>query len=216
MALEACAETHRRISFLTLGLVGVAGIVYAFPAVAQWLVYDRDRILGGEIWRALTCPWVHFSLHHLVYDLVAFTIGAYWVENKNRTHFVVLLFLISIGTSLAELLFHPQMARFGGVSGLATGYLFYMALHYGHTSGVLRWGGWIVVWGLVAKVVGEAIVGGSLLPYPGETPFIAESLAHLVGIIMASVVFWGQGLTQTPRRTMFRLGCFFRRCRQAE
>ena len=189
MASEAYAEKYRRTSFLTLFLVALAGIVYAFPACAQWLVYDRERILCGEIWRVLTCPWVHFSLPHLAYDLVAFSIGAYWVENRNRSHFVTILFLTSLITSLAELLFQPHMLHFGGVSGLATGYLFYMALVYCHESGIIRWGGWIAVLGLTAKVLGETIVGGSLLPYPGETPFVAEPLAHLVGIAMASMVF---------------------------
>ena len=194
MVSDACAEKYRRTSFLTLFLAAFAGIVYAFPAFAERLVYDRERILCGEIWRVLTCPWVHFSLPHLAYDLVAFSIGAYWVENRNRTHFLGILLLISLVTSLAELTFQSHMVRFGGVSGLATGYLFYMALHYGQESGMLRLGGWIAVLVLLGKVFGEMVVGGSLLPYPGETPFVAEPLAHLVGIAMASMVYFGKGM----------------------
>jgi membrane associated rhomboid family serine protease len=61
----------RRGPGITLLLAGGAWVVAAFPGWAGGLMYDRQAILDGELWRLFTGHWVHFSTSHLVCDTLA-------------------------------------------------------------------------------------------------------------------------------------------------
>jgi len=42
------------------------------PGVPALLQLDRAALGAGELWRILTCHWAHWSLDHLVWDVLAF------------------------------------------------------------------------------------------------------------------------------------------------
>lgn len=58
-------EIEIRGQLLTLFIVSLAITAYSFPQISSLFVYDRQAILGGELWRILTAPLVHFSASHL-------------------------------------------------------------------------------------------------------------------------------------------------------
>ena len=61
---------------LTFAIAVTAAVVTAIAlatgpdgAAARWLVADRDALARGELWRAITGPFVHVTWGHLVRDL---------------------------------------------------------------------------------------------------------------------------------------------------
>ena len=45
----------------TLAIALVSGLVFCFPMVNSWLLYNRDLILPSQLWRAWTGPVVRYS-----------------------------------------------------------------------------------------------------------------------------------------------------------
>ena len=165
-------------------------LVAATLAVGAWfwqgafdvLVYDRAKILSGELWRLLTGHWVHFSGSHLFLNLTVLLPAGVWLERRNPVALRWTLVLSPLAISLALLAFDPALARYAGISGVASGVLVALAVDSLCTqSGARRW--WLAVLVFFAvKVAVEAHNGGQ----PLNPELVAQGvrsvpLAHVVG-----------------------------------
>lgn len=180
----------RQIPIVTL-LVVAAGIgAYVIPGLASQLVYDRSAILSGEVWRLLTGNWVHFSASHLLYDLLALGIAGWIIERRGYPYLGLLCVLsaLSIGTILLAI--RPEMQFYGGLSGVATAAIVYLALHGLKEPGPWRW---ICAAALVltlGKVLLESMTGRLTFAAVDRVPFAPVPLGHVVGGLTASLMFW--------------------------
>lgn len=210
MGTRAPEAVGRRVPVVT-GLV-VAGALgaYAAPDLASWLIYDRGAILSGEVWRLVTGSWVHFSRSHLLYDLVAFGIAGAVIERRGYARFALLCALSALSIGLALLALVPDLAYYGGLSGVAFGALVYLALHALREEGPGRWLAAAVLGLAAGKVLLEATTGRFAVVAPGAAPFVPAPLAHLAGAAAALGVFCGSRkarLAQAPcRRSLTSLG----------
>jgi rhomboid family GlyGly-CTERM serine protease len=101
---------------------------YFIPNFSDFLIFDRDLILRGEVWRLFTCHLVHFSFSHLCVDL-AVLLSAYLMVDRSQflnLELVLLYCMALIGPAL--LLFDLHLARFGGSSALASAVLFFVLI----------------------------------------------------------------------------------------
>src|SRR5687768_6172717 len=102
-----------RFASPTLVVLIAAGLVFLLPGVQPLLIYDRDAILGGEVWRLFTGHWVHFSTQHLGVDLFVFGLTGFIVEGRNCPSWRALLlstpWLIGLGLLVAE----PRLELYG-------------------------------------------------------------------------------------------------------
>lgn len=180
----------RRIPLVTL-LVVTGGIVtYVIPGLASQLVYDRTAILGGEGWRLITGNWVHFSPSHLLYDLLALGIAGWIIERRGYRNFALLCALSALGIGIVLLAMRPEAQFYGGLSGVATGAIIYLALHglrepapwRGICAGVLLL--------TVGKVLVESLAGRFIIGATGSVPFVPLPLSHVVGGLSAALLFW--------------------------
>ena len=65
----------------TLWMVGSVFLLFVFGGSApEALVFDRQAILQGELWRLVTSHWVHSDVEHLTWNLVAFGLLGYMLE----------------------------------------------------------------------------------------------------------------------------------------
>ncbi len=180
----------RQVPIVT-ALVVAAGIgAYVIPGLASQMVYDRAAILSGEVWRLLTGNWVHFSATHLLYDLLALGIAGWIIERRGYPYFGLLCVLAPVGISTALLAGSPEVQFYGGLSGVATGAIIYLALHGLKESGPWRW---ICVAALVliaGKVLLESITGRFIIAATGSVPFVPLPLSHIVGGLTAALLFW--------------------------
>jgi rhomboid family GlyGly-CTERM serine protease len=128
----------RRFPIITLIVVGLSVLVRLLPW-ANFFVYDRNAILAGEWWRAVTGHWVHFSLRHFLYDTIAFGIAGWMIENRNCKNFAWLCVLAVFSISASMLLIEPRLQICGGLSGLATAAGVFLAVNGLAERGAWRW-----------------------------------------------------------------------------
>ena len=180
----------RQVPIVTLLVVAAAIATYVIPGLASQMVYDRAAILSGEVWRLLTGNWVHFSARHLLYDLLALGIAGWIIERRGYPYFGLLCVLsaISIGTVLLAM--RPEVQSYGGLSGVATGAIIYLALQGLKEPAPWRW---ICIAALVliaGKVLLESTTGRFIIAATGGVPFVPLPLSHIVGGLTAALLFW--------------------------
>lgn len=190
MGTEKPGGAGRQIPLVTL-LVVTGGIVtYVVPGLASQLVYDRTAILGGEGWRLITGNWVHFSPSHLLYDLLALGIAGWIIERRGYRNFALLCVLSALGIGTVLLAMRPEAQFYGGLSGVATGAIIYLALHGLREPAPWRWICAGVLLLTVGKVLVESLAGWSLIGATGSVPFVPLPLSHVVGGLSAALLFW--------------------------
>jgi rhomboid family GlyGly-CTERM serine protease len=175
---------------ITLVLAGSGLLVALLPGWSSWLIYDRGAILSGEIWRMFTCHWVHFSISHLVYDLLALSIAGWIIESRRLPHFGWLCLLTPWFVSAAVLWLEPQTKYFGGLSALATAAVVYLALFGLHDAGPWRWICLVALLGIAGKIIFEAFTGRMLFATTGNVPVTVSVSSHVTGAVIA-LMFYG-------------------------
>src|SRR6266704_2244105 len=118
----------RRVPVITLAVVVAAVAVQLWPGAVSALVYDRQRVLGGEAWRLMSANWVHFSVSHVLYDVLAFGMGGALIELRGYKPFGLFCLLSPVVVGCAVLVGARDTSIFGGLSGLATGAITFLCL----------------------------------------------------------------------------------------
>lgn len=176
--------TPRTFPWATAAVATAAALTLALPSLAAALVYDRAALLEGQVWRLWTGHLVHFTPVHLAWNLALLVFTGGWLERlapgPTRAFYAGAPLLIGV----VLLALAPDLAQYGGLSGLGAGLTVGLALRQRNEPSESR-GLWHGVLGLVALKVGlEAWTG---------TPLLAEGirsvpLAHLAGL--ASALAW--------------------------
>lgn len=159
----------------------LAAVAWFVPGAFDALVYDREEILSGQLWRVATGHWVHFSASHLFWNLVILVPAGVWLERRAPAVLRRTLLLSPLAISLALLAFAPSLAQYAGISGVASAVLVALAVHGLRTEPRARllWLGVLVLF--AAKVGVEAFGHGPLNPELATRGIASVPLAHFVG-----------------------------------
>jgi rhomboid family GlyGly-CTERM serine protease len=164
-----------------------------WPGIAARLEYDRAQIAAGELWRAVTGHWMHWSLDHLLWDvgMLVLTAALCWRLGRGRTLAALGASAVAIPAALWFL--SPDLERYRGLSGLDAALFVLLAagllrreLAAGRRRSVPLLAGLLL--GFAGKVAYEAVTGATLFVDPGAD-FVPVPLAHLVG----GVCGWAAG-----------------------
>ncbi len=188
----------KRFPFLTLSVTLAALAVYAAPGLSALLVYNRSSILQGEWWRLFTAPLVHFSSSHLFWDALVFAGAGTAVEWLDYRRFWLACTVAAFLPGLYYLAFKPHLLVYGGLSGLSTGAVVYLALHRAKRGG---WesAAWTAVLVLVAaKIAVEAGLHHAIFARAGAQPFPVLPSAHIAGCLGACAAFIVDLLKKSP------------------
>lgn len=180
----------RRLPVITLLLVSGGLVTALFPGWSPWLIYDRSAILSGEVWRMFTGHWVHFSISHLVYDLLALGIAGWIIESQKLPRFGWLCLLAPWFISAILLFIEPQMKVFGGLSALATTAIVYLALFGLHGASPWRWVCLAALLGIAGKILFELITGRMIFVTTKDIPVTVSVASHISGALIA-LFFYG-------------------------
>lgn len=112
----------------TLSIAAVALVAYAWPACSDVLVYERQAILAGDLWRLGTAVFVHFSGSHLLWDLLVFCAAGWVIEARDYSGFAMVCGIAAIFPGIFLLVAAPELTRYGGLSGVATAAAAYLCL----------------------------------------------------------------------------------------
>ena len=170
-------EIRRQGPILIGFIVLFAVIVYSVPQLSDLLVYDRRAILNGEIWRFLTAPMVHFSVSHLFWDTL--------VQAAGFRGLWLVCTLATIPPGLVLLMSFPEIERYGGLSGWATGAATYCCLcsMYKSKNNRVLW--MVILAAMGSKIFIEAATGVPLFAQVAIIPFRVLPSVHLVGFLGA-------------------------------
>ena len=166
--------------FVGLGLLCIA-IALGGPPIAGWLVYDRDAVLSGQIWRLGTGDLVHLGGRHLLWNLAGLAIV--WVAFAPALGpggWLAAGLAAAFGSSLGLLLLDPGIRNCSGLSAVLHGLLAAGALgelRRGHRGIGLAFLGLLTV-----KLAGDRIYG----PNPASAALLGGGIAvsaHLFGAI---------------------------------
>ena len=177
------------LPIFSLLIISISLLSSIFPGMASVIIFDRGAILSGEVWRLFTCHFVHFSNSHLAYNIFAFGIAGYVIEKKQYPNFPLLYLCLTISISTSLIILEPNMAFYGGLSGVACGTLYYCAL-----MGIRENRTWqriclLVVLFLPIKIAAEVFTNASILPYWEKQTFVPMQTSHIMGCTIA-VLFY--------------------------
>ena len=182
-----------------LGAVALGGTLLK-PESIDW----QPLLAWREPWRAFSAVGVHYSTQHLIVNWVGLAVVAAFGVVAQVPARVAWAWLAAWPLTQFGLLLRPDLAHYGGLSGVLHGGVAVVALTMlaRGTTGQ-RVVGVAVLAGLCAKIVSEAPWGPALRHPPGWDIAIAP-LAHatgaLAGAACAAVALWLVRAPEEPRR----------------
>ncbi len=181
-------------------ILGLSIISYALPQVSSALIYDRVAIFEGEVWRLLSSHLVHFTKLHLFYNLIAFGIAGWIIESRGYQYFVSLCLLMAFSISVFLLVMKPNMIYYGGLSGLASGSIYYLALLGLREPQPWRLMCIVTLFLVPIKIFLEIDMSQSILNYSG--PFSLVPLSHIIGCLVAIFLFFATKQSQENEKRL--------------
>jgi rhomboid family GlyGly-CTERM serine protease len=186
------------LPLFTAVIIGIALLVFLVPSLAGWLVYDRREIWAGQVWRLFTGNLVHFSQSHLVFNLLVFGVVGWAIERRGYGGFRLFCLLSACAIGVASYTLSPDMAQYGGLSGIACGAILFLALY-----GLSEKGFWRIVCAgafllTTCKIGLEFRLGRFLFVNSTDGAFLPVPLSHAVGALTAIIVF---GLVKGRKKT---------------
>jgi rhomboid family GlyGly-CTERM serine protease len=148
--------------------------------VQSWLIYERNALLQGQIWRAFSAHLLHSNHWHLLMNIAGLLLVMLLHGGYYRWRMLLLLWFFCAGTISSMLyLFSPQIHVYVGLSGLLHAMLAMGAIkdiQLNQRSGIL------LLVGLLAKVLWEQWQGPDLALAELINASVATD-AHLYGVV---------------------------------
>ena len=90
-----------------------------------WLLMSLDRVQAGQVWRLFTPALLHFSLWHLLFNLLWLQdLGTVLEAKLGTARFAAVVALVAVASNLAQ--YAAGGAGFGGMSGVIYGLFGYL------------------------------------------------------------------------------------------
>jgi rhomboid family GlyGly-CTERM serine protease len=182
----------RRIPWATALVVALALLAWCIPGSADVLAYDRAAILRGEIWRLWSGHLVHFSASHLGWDLLAVALAGAWIERAGFRGGCWLWVIAPPLVSLLLLLGEPTLARYGGLSAMATACVVFACLGELRRAEANRAIWWIILALVALKIGWEFFTGETIFARFDNSTVRAIPLSHAAGAgaaVFLSLIF---------------------------
>jgi rhomboid family GlyGly-CTERM serine protease len=180
---SATASALRELLLPGALLAAAALAAAASPAALE---YRRDA--AGELWRLLTCHWVHWSAEHLGWDLLTLMALA-WGCRRHWRRALAALAAATVTIPVAVALLQPGLASYRGLSGLASTLFVMVAceLLARRTRRLVSIAAALALAGFAGKVAWELTTGAALFVDGAAAGFVPVPLAHLVGGLCGAV-----------------------------
>ncbi len=173
----------------TIGIIVSSVAALMIPGVGEWLLYDRLAVVGGELWRLLTAHIVHYSISHLVSNLLVLIFAAWLVEVRYQSDFWRVVVLSAVAIGIAVFVFEPGIARYAGASGVSLALLTYAALRGLGESARWRMVCILVLGIVLLKLMAEILFGWELVDWSQQAGFVTVTLSHVIGVGIGLLVW---------------------------
>ncbi len=161
--------------FLPL-IVTLLCILFHYPPVEDYMIWNKSLILSGEWWRIVSGNFTHTNLTHLAMNLAGlWLITSIFKPTKRQQASNILLLCTSVG----GLILASDIKIYLGLSGVLHGYFAYFALVEAFSG---RKSSWLLVICVIGKVSWEMCFGGSVATSEMIQANVATE-AHLAGLV---------------------------------
>jgi rhomboid family GlyGly-CTERM serine protease len=166
------------------------------------LLYDRPALVHHELWRLLTCHWVHLSWDHLFWSAMTFLGLGSLCELMDKKKYYTTLAVAAVWIPAAIWWGMPDLMVYGGLSGLDCAVYALLMVLLIKREIRSRNRHWVACYclllvGLIAKITYETITGLTIFVGNNHSGMVPVPLAHLVG----GVVGTGIGLVKNTAIT---------------
>lgn len=164
-----------------LALGSAVALSLPHPAI-DW----QPALAGSEPWRALSAAFVHYSTLHLIGNAAGLALVAAYGAVSGVPARLAAAWLVAWPLTQFGLLAQPDLAHYGGASGVVHAGVAIVNLHLLLVGP--RWVGALVTAGLVAKLLSESPWGAPLRHFDGFDIPIAP-LVHASGALAGTLCF---------------------------
>ena len=186
-------KTVGRIPCASLLLTLAAVIIHLIHGLRVELLYERSAMAGLQLWRVVTCHWVHLNWDHLFWSGATFLFLGSICEilDKKRTYQTLAITVILIPASVWWGL--PGLQIYAGLSGLDCALyalLFTLLIKRELKSGSRIWAVFygVGLMALLAKVIYETTTGQTIFVANTHASMTPVPLSHLVGGVVGFMV----------------------------
>ena len=184
--MSLIAMAVRRAPRASLLLTFAAGVIHLSYSLRIQLLYDRSALVKYEMFRLLTCHWVHLSWDHLFWSAMTFLGLGSLCELMNKKKFYATVAISALLIPGAIWWAMPDLIVYGGLSGLDCAlYALLMVLLIKREirSRNPMWTGFFVLMlvGLIVKITYETVTGLTIFVSNAQSAMVPVPLAHLVG-----------------------------------
>ena len=174
---------------LTLALGLGAALAALLPSGGLPWIFDREAVAGGELWRIVTCHFIHVNGSHLFLDLIVFLVLGSILEVRLRKAYLISLLAGGIVIPLGVYILLPGLRYYCGLSGLDTAAYTLLAVHLLKTGWQQKktMPGLIMLTalaGLLFKIAYEIHTGRTLFAVPGTSGLIIAWYREKLGGII--------------------------------
>ena len=168
-------------AWVALSATLALGACFAFALDATTAIDWQPSLAWSEPWRAWTAAWVHYSVLHLLANLVGCVLVAALGIAARVPHRSAIAWLIAWPLTQFGLLLRPDLLRYGGLSGVLHAGVAVVAVHLIVAApGARRLIGIGILVGIACKIGFEAPWGEALRQLPGWDIAVAP-FAHISG-----------------------------------
>lgn len=155
------APKHSLVVFIIalLSIVAFIGEHFISEMITQTLVYQRNLISQGEVWRLFTGHLLHTNGFHLLLNLAA--LFMLWVLHGGFytfTNYLTLFLVCAVSTSVGIYYFNPLLIQYVGLSGVLHGVFVFGAMIDIYSKDKT---GYLLFIGVWLKILHEQIYGAS-------------------------------------------------------
>lgn len=174
-------------TYLSIALAALMVLLAALPdSVFSVLSLQRAQVAQGEIWRLLTCNFVHFGWAHTLMNLAAFLLCGIALTNTfSIIRFSTLLLCCCSTVGVGIYCFNPEYQTYAGLSGAIHGIIIAgLLLNKRHAF----WVNGLFITFVFAKIIHEHQAGYKETQLQELLPVAVAYDAHLYGAL-AGLVF---------------------------
>lgn len=166
--------------YLILFLLSIPSLAALFEPVTTFFVWDKSAIEAGQWWRILTGNFAHTNFEHFAMNIIVLWIIALIFRPK-AFHYFIITMVVNVGVGVG--LLATTLAQYVGLSGTLHGIFVYFALLECFQG---RRSSWLLVAGVIAKVLWEQLVGPSSYTQALIQAPVAIQ-AHLIGLVWGGI-----------------------------
>ena len=184
--IQIVGKAVRRLPRVSLLLTAAAAIIHLLYSLRIQLLYDRAALGHHELYRLITCHWVHLSSDHLFWSAATFLVLGSLCEIMDPKRYYAAVGISAIFIPIVIRWGMPDLIIYGGLSGLDCAlYSLLMVLFIKREIRSRSWI-WVALFslllgGLVAKIIYETATGLTIFVANTHANMVPVPLAHLVG-----------------------------------